>query len=183
MAERTIRGMEAEVIAGHTRIMPDMAKKKKSPAVAAGALIVRNKRATFDFAVDERFEAGLMLQGWEVKSLREGKVQLVDGYVQIVRGEAWLYGCSITPLVNASSHVVAEAQRRRKLLLNRRELARLIGSVERKGYTIVAMSLYWKNGRVKLEIGIGKGKKEYDKRATIKDRDWQRDKARVVRTH
>lgn len=162
--------------------MPDMAKKKKSPA-HAGSLIARNKRATFDYAIDERFEAGLMLQGWEVKSLREGKVQLVDGYVQIVRGEAWLHGCSITPLVNASSHVVAEAQRRRKLLLNRRELARLIGSVERKGFTIVAMSLYWKNGRVKLEIGIGKGKKEYDKRASIKDRDWQRDKARVVRTH
>jgi len=163
--------------------MPDMAKKKKKPALPAGALIARNKRATFDFAIDERFEAGVMLQGWEVKSLREGRVQLVDGYVQLVRMEAWLYGCSITPLVNASTHVVAEAQRRRKLLLNRRELSRLIGAVERKGYTIVAMSMYWKNGKVKLEIGIGKGKKEFDKRATIKDRDWQRDKARVIRTN
>lgn len=163
--------------------MPDMAKKKNKPALPAGALIARNKRATYDFAIDEKFEAGLVLQGWEVKSLREGRVQLVDGHVQIYRGEAWLFGCTITPLVNASSHVVAEAQRRRKLLLNGRELARLIGSVERKGYTIVAMSLYWKNGKVKLEIGMGKGKKEYDKRASIKDRDWQRDKARVVRTH
>ena len=162
-----------------------MAKKKKSPAgkAPAGALIVRNKRASYDFAIDEKFEAGLMLQGWEVKSLREGRVQLVDAYVQLVRMEAWLYGCSITPLVNASSHRVAEAQRRRKLLLNRRELARLVGAVERKGYTVVAMSMYWKNGRVKLEIGVGKGKREFDKRASIKERDWQRDKARVIRTH
>jgi len=163
-----------------------MAKKKKNAgrtAAPPGALIARNKRATFDFAIDERFEAGLMLEGWEVKSLRAGRVQLVDGYVQMVRMEAWLYGCSITPLVNASTHRVAEAQRRRKLLLNRRELARLVGAVERKGYTIVAISMYWKGGRVKLEIGIGKGKREYDKRASIKDRDWQRDKARVVRAH
>ena len=163
--------------------MPDMAKKKRSPSPPAGALIAKNKRATYDFAIDEKFEAGLVLQGWEVKSLREGRVQLVDGYVQIYRAEAFLYGCTITPLVNASTHVVAEAQRRRKLLLNRRELARLIGAVERKGYTIVAISMYWKSGRVKLEIGIGKGKREFDKRATIKDRDWQRDKARLVRTH
>ena len=160
-----------------------MAKKNKGKKISGDALIARNKRATFDYKIDEKFEAGMVLQGWEVKSLREGKVQLVDGYVQIVRGEAWLYGCNITPLNSASSHYVAENQRRRKLLLNRRELARLIGAVERKGYTIVAMSLYWKNGKVKMEMGIGKGKKEFDKRATIKDRDWQRDKARVVRTH
>ena len=163
--------------------MPDMAKKKKKSSLPPGALIAKNKRATYDFAIDETFEAGLMLQGWEVKSLREGRVQLVDGYVQIYRAEAFLYGCSITPLVNASTHVVAEAKRRRKLLLNRRELARLIGAVERKGYTIVAKSMYWKNGKVKLEIGLGKGKKEFDKRASIKDRDWQRDKARVIRTN
>ena len=160
-----------------------MAKKNKGKKISGDALIARNKRATFDYKIDEKFEAGMVLQGWEVKSLREGKVQLVDGYVQIVRGEAWLYGCNITPLNSASSHYVAENQRRRKLLLNRRELARLIGAVERKGYTIVAMSLYWKNGKVKMEMGIGKGKKEFDKRATIKDRDCQRDKARVVRTH
>lgn len=157
-----------------------MAKQKKSPK-GGGSLIARNKRATFDYKIDEKFEAGLVLQGWEVKSLRAGRVQLVDAYVQIYQMEAWLYGCNITPLINASTHVVAEAGRRRKLLLHRRELARLIGAVERKGYTIVAMSLYWKNGRVKLEIGIGKGKKEYDKRASIKERDWQRDKARMIR--
>ena len=159
-----------------------MAKKKKSP-LNPGALIARNKRATYDYKIDEKFEAGLALQGWEVKSLREGRVTLVDGFVQIIRMEGWLYGCTITPLVNASSHKVAEALRPRKLLLHRRELARLTGSVDRKGYTIVAMSLYWKNGRVKVEIGLGKGKKEFDKRASIKDRDWARDKARVVRVH
>ena len=163
--------------------MPHMTKKKKRSVASAGATIARNKRASFDFAIEERFEAGLVLQGWEVKSLREGRVQLVDAYVQIVRMEAWLYGCAITPLVNASTHRVAEARRPRKLLLHRRELARLIGAVERKGYTIVATSLYWKQGRVKIEIGIGKGKREYDKRASIKERDWQRDKARLIRTH
>lgn len=162
-----------------------MAKKNKSGSAgkSPGGTIARNKRATYDYKIDEKFEAGLVLQGWEVKSLREGRVQLVDGYVQIYRMEAFLYGCTITPLITASSHSVVESLRPRKLLLHRRELARLIGAVERKGYTIVAMSLYWKNGRVKVEIGIGKGKKEYDKRASIKDRDWQRDKARVVRTH
>lgn len=162
-----------------------MAKKNKSKGskVATSAQIARNKRATYDFKIDEKFEAGLVLQGWEVKSLREGRVQLTDGYVQIVRGEAFLYGTNINPLNSTSSHYVAENTRMRKLLLNRRELSRLIGAVERKGYTIVPMSMYWKNGKVKIEIGIGKGKKEYDKRASIKDRDWQRDKARVVRTH
>jgi len=160
-----------------------MAKKNKKPKVSGEASIARNKRATFDYRIDEKFEAGIALQGWEVKSLREGRVQLVDAYVQVVRGEAWLYGCNINPLNSTSSHYVAENRRRRKLLLHRRELARLIGAVERKGYTIVAIAMYWKNGKVKLEIGIGKGKKEFDKRATIKERDWQRDKARMVRTH
>ncbi|ASJ72458.1 SsrA-binding protein SmpB [Granulosicoccus antarcticus] len=160
-----------------------MAKKNKSNKISGGALIARNKRATYDYKIDEKFEAGLALQGWEVKSLREGRVQLVDAYVQLFRGEAWMYGCNINPLNSASTHYVAENQRRRKLLLHRRELSRLTGAVERKGYTIVAMSMYWKNGKVKIEIGIGKGKKEFDKRASIKDRDWQRDKARVVRTH
>lgn len=160
-----------------------MAKKNKDKKSTGGSVIARNKRATYDYKIDEKFEAGLVLQGWEVKSLREGRVQLVDGYVQIFRGEAYLYGANINPLNSTSTHYVAENTRRRKLLLNRRELSRLIGAVERKGYTIVAMSMYWKNGKVKIEIGIGKGKKEFDKRATIKDRDWQRDKARVVRTH
>ncbi len=160
-----------------------MAKKKKKNPSGGGSIIARNKRATYDYKIDEKFEAGVVLQGWEVKSLREGKVQLVDGYVQIYKMEAWLYGCNITPLISASTHSVPDLKRRRKLLLHRRELAKLIGAVERKGYAIVAMSMYWKNGRVKIEIGLGKGKKEFDKRATIKDRDWQRDKQRVVRVH
>jgi len=160
-----------------------MAKQKKSPKVAGTGTIVRNKRATYDYKIDEKFEAGIALQGWEVKSLRAGRVQLVDGYVQIYQMEAWLYGCAITPLINASTHRVAEAQRRRKLLLHRRELARLIGAVDRKGYSIVAMAMYWKRGKVKIEIGLGKGKKSFDKRASIKERDWQRDKQRVVRIH
>ncbi len=160
-----------------------MAKKNKKLKKPTGNIIARNKRATFDFKIDEKFEAGVVLQGWEVKSLRAGKVQLTDGYVQIYKMEAWLYGCHITPLISTSTHSVPNDNRRRKLLLHRRELARLIGAVERKGYAIVAMSVYWKNGRVKVEIGLGKGKKEYDKRATIKDRDWQRDKQRHVRIH
>ncbi|MBX2886146.1 MAG: SsrA-binding protein SmpB, partial [Granulosicoccus sp.] len=121
-----------------------MSKKNKGKHTSGDALIARNKRATHDYKIDEKFEAGLALQGWEVKSLREGRVQLVDGYVQLLRGEAFLYGANINPLHSASTHYVAENTRRRKLLLNRRELARLIGAVERKGYTIVAMSMYWK---------------------------------------
>lgn len=160
-----------------------MAGKKKKKNAPTGNQIARNKRATYDYKIDEKFEAGVALQGWEVKSLREGRVQLVDAFVQISRMEAWLHNCTITPLITASTHNPAVTQRPRKLLLHRRELSRLVGAVERKGYTIVAMSLYWKNGRVKAEIGLGKGKREFDKRASIKDRDWQRDKARVVRAH
>lgn len=158
-------------------------KKNKKAKGTPSATIARNKRATYDYKIDEKFEAGLVLEGWEVKSLREGKVQLTDGYVQIYQMEAWLYGCNITPLNTASTHRSNLGTRRRKLLLHRRELARLIGAVDRKGYAIVGMSLYWKRGRVKVEIGLGKGKKEFDKRASIKDRDWQRDKRNVVRVH
>lgn len=161
-----------------------MAKKNKSGKAQKGrgsATIARNKRATFNYAIEEKYEAGLVLQGWEVKSLREGKVQLTDGFVQIHNMEAWLHNCHITPLLSASTHRTNESTRRRKLLLHQRELAKLTGLTERKGYTLVAMSLYWKNSKVKLEVGLGKGKKEFDKRATIKDRDWQRDKARTIR--
>ena len=160
-----------------------MARQKKKPKNTGGSNIARNKRATYDYKIDEKFEAGLVLQGWEVKSLRAGRIQMTDCFVQLYQMEAWAYGLTITPLVNASTHRVAESQRKRKLLLHRRELARLIGAVERKGYTLIGMSMYWKNGRVKIEIGVGKGKKEFDKRATIKDRDWQRDKQRLVRVH
>jgi len=158
-----------------------MGKKNKPVKRAGDGQIAKNKRATFDYQISEKFEAGMVLQGWEVKSLRAGKVQLTDAFVQLRNGEAWLYGCGITPLISASTHHTTVSQRPKKLLLHRRELSRLIGSVERKGFTIVGMRLYWNRGRVKVEIGLAKGKKEFDKRATIKERDWQRDKARMLR--
>lgn len=143
--------------------------------------IAENRRARFEYFIEERFEAGLALQGWEVKSLRAGKVQITEAYVFLRNGEAFLFGAHITPLKTSSTHVVAEPTRTRKLLLNQRELAHLVGSVERQGYTLVPLELYWVRGRAKLEIGLAKGKKQHDKRATEKDRDWQRDKARVLR--
>lgn len=157
-----------------------MAKKKKDKK-SSDATIARNKRATFDYKIEEKYEAGLVLQGWEVKSIREGRVQLSDAFVQVHNMEAWMHNCHITPLVSASTHRTNESTRKRKLLLHSRELAKLTGLVERKGYTLIAISLYWVRGKVKLQIGLGKGKKEYDKRASIKERDWQRDKARSIR--
>lgn len=153
-------------------------KTKQSPGHSTIAL---NKKARHDFSIEDRFEAGLALQGWEVKSLRAGKIQLVDSYVIIKNGEAWLLGCLINPLLAASTHIHPEATRTRKLLLHRDELNKLIGAVERKGYTVVPLALYWKHGLAKLEIGLAKGKKEHDKRATEKDRDWAREKQRVMR--
>jgi len=146
-----------------------MGKKNKAAKSAGDGQIAKNKRAGFDFHISDKFEAGLVLQGWEVKSLRAGKVQLVDAFVQIRNGEAWLYGCGITPLISASTHHSTVSQRPKKLLLHRRQLSTLIGSVERKGFTIVGTRLYWNRGRVKVEIGLAKGKKEFDKRATIKE--------------
>ncbi len=159
-----------------------MAKKEEK---AKSNTIAQNKKARFDYFIEERFEAGLALQGWEVKSLRAGKAQLVDSFVMVRDGEAWLHGSHFTPLNSASTHVTPEPARIRKLLLNRREIDRLTGLVERKGYTLVALELYWNKGRVKLALGLAKGKKQHDKRATEKDRDWDRDKARIlrVRTH
>lgn len=157
-----------------------MAKKKKNKGDSS-ATIARNKKASFNYKIEETYEAGLALQGWEVKSIREGRIQLTDGFVQIHNMEAWLYNCHITPLLSASTHRTNESTRRRKLLLHARELAKLTGLTERKGYTLIAVSMYWKRGKVKLQLGLGKGKKEYDKRATIKERDWQRDKERSIR--
>ncbi|HID80802.1 MAG TPA: SsrA-binding protein SmpB [Chromatiales bacterium] len=154
-----------------------MAKaKKKSPA-----LIAQNKKARFEFQIEEDFEAGLALEGWEVKSLREGKVQLTESYAVIKDGEAYLFGAHIIPLVSASTHINPDPTRTRKLLLHRNELDKMIGAVERKGYTLVPLNLHWKNGRVKLQLGLGKGKKKHDKRATEKDRDWQRQKERLLK--
>jgi len=155
--------------------------KKKKSAGDGGGRIAANKRARYDYAVEQTYEAGLVMLGWEIKSIRAGRVQLSESYVIIHRGEAWLHGCHITPLSSASTHVVAEPVRRRKLLLHRDELSKLIGQVERKGYTIVPLALYWKRARVKLEIGLAKGKKTHDKRATEKSRDWAREKERLMK--
>jgi SsrA-binding protein len=145
------------------------------------ATIALNRRARHDYFIDERYEAGLALQGWEVKALRAGKLQLNEGYVIVKGDEAWLVGAHITPLNSASTHVLADPTRTRKLLLKRREIDHLVGAVERKGHTLIPLAMYWKNGRAKLEIGLGRGKKSHDKRAAEKDRDWQREKARTMR--
>jgi SsrA-binding protein len=156
-----------------------MAKKPKEPSTS----IAQNRKARFDYFIEERLEGGLALQGWEVKSLRAGKAQLTDSYVILRDGEAWLLNSHVTPLNTASTHVDANPKRVRKVLLNRREIDRLTGLVERKGYTLVALELYWNKNRAKVAIGLAKGKKQHDKRETEKDRDWQRDKARALRTH
>ncbi len=158
-----------------------MAKQSKTVKGAGSSTIVTNKKARHDFFIEDRFEAGLVLEGWEVKSLRAGKVQIVDSYVFIKNGEAWITNALITPLQTASTHIHPEPSRTRKLLLHRQELDRLIGAVERKGYTLVALSLYWKHGRVKAEIGLAKGKQSHDKRASEKERDWQREKQRLLK--
>ena len=154
------------------------APKNKSQTSATIAL---NKRARHDYTIEDQFEAGLVLEGWEVKSLRAGRAQLAEGYVLIKNGEAWLFGAHISALPTASSHVHPDATRTRKLLLNRAELNKLIGAVERKGYTLVPLNLHWKRGRAKLEVGLAKGKKTHDKRATEKDRDWKREKERLMK--
>lgn len=143
--------------------------------------IATNRKALHEYSIEDRLEAGLVLQGWEVKSLRAGKVQLDQGYVIIKNREAWLLGALITPLQTASTHIEPDPQRTRKLLLHLSELNKLIGSVDRKGYTLVPLNLYWKDNKVKLQIGLAKGKKLHDKRAAEKDRDWQRQKQRLSR--
>ena len=155
-----------------------MAKKSDQPSS-----IAQNKKARFDYFIEERLEAGLALQGWEVKSMRAGKAQLTDAFVILREGEAWLLGSHVAPLNTTSTHVAADPKRIRKLLLNRREIGRLTGLVDRKGYTLIALELYWSKNRAKLSIGLAKGKKQHDKRDTEKDRDWQRDRARAMKTH
>jgi SsrA-binding protein len=146
-----------------------------------GSTIALNKKAGHDYFIEERFEAGLALQGWEVKSLRGGRVQLSESYVLIKDAEAWLLGAHVTPLPTASTHVSPDPSRTRKLLLHRGQLDKLIGAVERRGYALVPTALYWKNGRAKLEIGLARGKKQFDKRSAEKQRDWQRDKQRLMK--
>ncbi|MGD8429957.1 MAG: SsrA-binding protein SmpB [Ectothiorhodospiraceae bacterium] len=153
-------------------------KKKQTPG---GATIVVNRKARHEYFIEDRLEAGLSLQGWEVKSLREGRVNLTEGYVIVKNGEAWLIGANIPPLPTASTHIQPDPIRTRKLLLHRQELSRLIGATEQKGYTLVPLNLHWKRGRAKLEIGLAKGKKQHDKRAAKKEQDWQREKARLMK--
>lgn len=160
--------------------MPPMSGKKKKSKTGDNTIAL-NKKATHDFFIEQRLEAGLALEGWEVKSLREGRAQLKESYVTIKNGEAYLFGAHFSPLTSASTHIQPDPTRTRKLLLHRRELNILIGQVERQGYTIVPLALYWKRGRVKLEIGYAKGKKLHDKRATEKDRDWKREKERLLK--
>jgi len=143
--------------------------------------IAQNKRARHDYHIQETIEAGMQLEGWEVKSLREGRSQLTEGYVNIKNGEAWLVGTHISPLNTVSTHYIPDPRRARKLLLNKFELNSLVGSVDRKGYTLIPLKLYWKRGKVKLEIGLGKGKQQHDKRHSIKEKDWTRQKARVMK--
>jgi SsrA-binding protein len=156
--------------------------RQKNKAGAPSSTIVLNKKARHDFFIEERFEAGIALEGWEVKSLRAGRVQLRDSYVLLKDGEAFLLGSLITPLPTASTHVHPDPQRTRKLLLHRREINKLIGAVERKGYALIATAMYWKQGKVKVEICLARGKQAHDKRESEKDRDWQRQKQRILKT-
>jgi SsrA-binding protein len=163
------------------RKMPAMAKKPNKKAAKGGNTIALNKKAKHEYFIQERYEAGIALQGWEVKSLREGKLQLKESYVTIKEGEAFLFGAHITALPTASKHIRSDPVRTRKLLMHRKELDKLIGLVERRGFTLVPLAMYWKKGMAKLEIGLAKGKKLHDKRATDKERDWQRDKQRILK--
>jgi len=143
--------------------------------------IAQNKKAFHDYFIEEKYEAGVVLEGWEVKAIREGKVQLKEAYVIVQHGEIYIIGCHITPLGSASTHVRPDATRTRKLLLHSEQIAKLIGQVERAGYTLVPLDMHYTRGRVKIEIGLAKGKKQYDKRETEKERDWLREKARIMR--
>jgi len=157
-----------------------MAKKRKKKG-HGGKTIATNKIARHEYFIENTHEAGLVLHGWEVKSLREGRVQLKESYVNFHKGEAWLVGSHISPLLSASTHVNPNPTRQRKLLLHDYEIVRLQASVDRKGNAIIPLSLYWKNNHVKVEIGVGKGKKLHDKRASSKERDWNRDKERFMK--
>ena len=156
--------------------------KLSAKAAAAAVRIADNKKATYNYHIEERFEAGMVLEGWEVKSVREGKVQLTDGYVVIRGGELFIIGCQINPLGTASTHVRPDSVRTKKLLMHREEIRRLIGKVEQNGFTLVPLNMHWKAGKVKCEIGLAKGKAEHDKRDTIKDREGKREVERAMKS-
>lgn len=146
-------------------------------------IIAKNSKALFNYSIEDTFEAGVVLEGWEVKALRQGKGQLTDGYVLIRGGELFMLGCQIMPLVSASTHVQVDAQRTRKLLMAREQIERLVGKVEQKGFALVPLDLHWRNGRVKCTVILGKGKGDYDKRATVKEREGKREVERAMKTH
>ncbi len=158
------------------------ASNLSAKAAAAAVRIADNKKAVFNYHIEERFEAGIVLEGWEVKSLREGKVQLTDGYVVIRNGELFIIGCQINPLGTASTHIRPDSVRTKKLLMHKEQIRRLIGKIEQKGYTLVPLNLHWKAGKVKCEVGLAKGKGEHDKRNTIKDREGKREVARAMKS-
>lgn len=157
-----------------------MAKTKKQSKTNSSTIAL-NKKARHDYLLEDRFEAGLVLEGWEVKSLREKKIQILDSHIHLQNGEAWLVGAVISPLPTVSTHYAPEQNRSRKLLLHTHELAKLVSSVERKGYTIVPTAMYWVKGRAKIEIALAKGKQTQDKRAASKERDWGREKQRMMK--
>ena len=161
--------------------LPSLATKKTPNGKIP--LIAENKKAFYNYFFEERYEAGMVLEGWEVKSIREGKVQLTDGYVVIREGEMFIIGVLINALRTASTHINPETGRTRKLLLNKEEIKRLTAKIEQKGFTLVPLNLHWKNGRVKCEIALGKGKAEHDKRDTIKDREGKREVERAMKVH
>lgn len=154
--------------------------KKKANAPTSNTIAL-NKKAKHEYHIEERFEAGLSLLGWEVKSLRAGKAQLVDAYVLLKNGEAWLLGAHITPLSTVSTHIIPDPTRTRKLLLHAKEIAKIIGKVNQAGHTCIPLALYWKRNKVKCEIALAKGKQKHDKRAAEKEKDWNRQKQRILR--
>src|SRR5690606_30038332 len=156
--------------------------KDKGKARASGTIAL-NKRARYEYELGDRFEAGLALQGWELKSIRAGRANIGESYAVVRGGELFLFGSQITPLISASTHVVAEDRRTRKLLLHRREIDTLVGKVQREGYTLVPTALYWKGNKVKAELALAKGKQSHDKREASKERDWAREKQRLLRRH
>ena len=157
--------------------------KDKAKSATATKTIALNKRARHEYHLEERYEAGLALQGWEVKAIRAGRANIVDGYAYVRSGEIYLIGAQITPLIQASTRVIPVERRDRKLLLHRAEIDKVLTRVEREGYTLVPTALYWSSNKVKLEIALAKGKQSHDKRDAAKERDWQRDKQRVMRRH
>ena len=144
--------------------------------------IIQNRKATHDYFIEERYEAGIVLDGWEVKAIRAGRAQIADGYVIVKGDELFLIGAHVSPLPTVSTHFIPDPTRSRKLLLHAEEIKRLIGKVEQRGYTLVPLDLHYKKGRIKLEVGLGRGKQQHDKRADLKDKEWNREKQRLLRS-